>query len=127
VKRVKVIAPGASSVGEWRRRLATADVIAVMDERDERHLGPLVAQLGAGALISASQPVTEALKVIEGGLVKESVDRRDVVALTTPYAFTVELAAAVLAHLDAEDSVELLDLLARAATPLHFRIDSAEP
>ena len=122
-----VVGPGPVSVREWRERLKDVDVVAVMDENDDNLLGPLVAQLGGGLLISATRPVGEALKIVAGGLVIETVDRGDVVQPTTPFAFRVELARPILAPLEEDLILDVLPLLAREATPVHFQSGSAEP
>lgn len=127
MNRVCVVGPGPASVGEWRERLEDVDVVAVMSEHDENLLGPLVAQLGGSLLISATRPVGEALKIVAGGLVIETVDRSDVVQPTTPFAFRVELARPVLAPLEEDLILDVLPLLAREATPVHFQFGSAEP
>ncbi|MGI8517531.1 MAG: hypothetical protein ACR2ME_04190 [Acidimicrobiia bacterium] len=114
------------TVGEWRRHLQGTEVVAVLSLAHEHLLGALVTQLGEGSLISATRPVGEALKVVAGGLIVESVDRNGVVHLVEPYAFAAELGRRVIDLLDDDKSIDLLPMLARAATPLSFQIPAGD-
>jgi hypothetical protein len=112
------------SAGEWLQRIDRADVVAVLSPAHEHLLGPLLAQLGDSPLICATTPVSEALKVVVGGLVVESVDREGAVELVEPYAFEAAVARSTLSKLDPEVSIDLLPTLARAVTPLGFLADA---
>lgn len=112
-------------MGQWQRHLAGAEVVAVLSHEHEHFLGAMLAQLGEAEFISSTRPVGEALKVVVGGLVVESISRDGVVQLVSPFAFRAELGARVLEPLDPELSIDLLSMLARVATPLCFQPDSA--
>ncbi|MGI8515095.1 MAG: hypothetical protein ACR2NT_08110 [Acidimicrobiia bacterium] len=114
------------TVGEWRRHLKGAEVVAVLSLAHEHLLGALVTQLGEGSLISAVRPVGEALKLVVDGLIVESVDRNGVVQLVEPYAFAAELGQSLIDLLDDDTSIDLLPMLARATTPLSFQFPAGD-
>jgi|GEM_PF-1529316 len=129
MRRARVVHPVEQmTVGEWRRHLKGAEVVAVLSLAHEHLLGALVTQLGEGSLISAVQPVGEALalKVSVDGLIVESVDRNGVVQLVEPYAFAAELGQSLIDLLDDDTSIDLLPMLVRATTPLSFQFPAGD-
>jgi hypothetical protein len=111
------------TVGEWLERIKNADVVAVLSHDHEHLLGSLLTQLDVQELICATTPVGEALKIVVGGLIVESVNRDEAVELVEPFAFQAALARRLLAPLDGSAPVDLLALLARSVTPLCLRVD----
>ncbi|MGH8924932.1 MAG: hypothetical protein ACRDWA_09900 [Acidimicrobiia bacterium] len=107
---------------EWRRRLVEADaeVGVVLDPWQGDLLAALLLQLGGADLICAYTPVSDALKVVVDGLVVDSIDRTNVVALRPPFAFRVRSALAVVEALDPQDPIDLLHTLAGSLDPLPF-------
>jgi hypothetical protein len=124
MKRVAVVHQlDRMTAGQWLERIDRADVVAVLSQAHERLLGSLLTQLGDQPLICATTPVSEALKIVVGGLVVESVSRENAVELVEPYAFQAETARAILKDFDPAIDIDLLPTLAGAVTPLCFQGD----
>lgn len=123
MRRVRVWEPSEPlTAGQWRSRLleADAEVGAVLAPGQDELLAALLLQLGGEDLICSYTPVSDALKLVVDGLVVDSINRTGIVGLRAPFAFRLQPALAVIAGLDPDRPIDLLETLAASLDPLPF-------